>query len=360
MKKPAIVLLFLLTLIPAAAENRLLCGGELANQPVFLVASGNDVMLLDLKSNVLFRENDVLAADISDGSGVLFLHRGRILWLDEKLNPHRLELSSLLPFLTLIKRPLHLSLVKPGLLLVPESHPFILNFQTKKKCFFPGALEWNAGNVDFVGMSGVWIRGQWLICRNGTRLAVLDKSGMKEVMSFPLRHSGVADVWMEGKTVRIRLQNGAGYKVEPDTKTVTAVPRNRKDESLLRRRFRFPGDKEDSIVELRLEDEGALSLLSAWKKGRMKAFISIRLPGKPATEHSLSFSIKTLGKFSFSLRSDSGALVLDFYEKDIVVTKEAGKIHFFTIPEQQPYAVAGAAVYFWDSLSGTAKSCRFK
>ncbi len=347
MKKPVIVLLFLLSLFPAAAEKRLLCGGNLANQPVFLVASGNDVMLLDLKGNVLFRENDVLAADILEGRNAAFLYRDRIVWLDENLQRHELKISELLPFLALIKQPVHLSLMSDGLLLVPEACPVVLNLQTKKTWLFPGALEWRMGKIAFDGMKNMWTQGNWLICKNGAHLVVIDKVGMGEVMSYPLRYSDVADVWIENKTVHILFQNGTGVKIEPATKRVTAVPKNRKDESLLRRRFRFPGDKEDSIVELRLEDAGALSLLSAWKKGRMKAVISIHLPEKPATEYSLSFSIKTLGKFSFSLRRDSGALVLDFHEKDIIVTKKADKIHFITIPQGQPYAVAAGTAYTW-------------
>ncbi|RLE17779.1 MAG: hypothetical protein DRJ14_05615 [Acidobacteria bacterium] len=358
MKKLVIVLLFLSTLVPAVAEKRLLSGAMLLKKPVFLFVDGKDAVLEDLNGRELYREKNILAADMADGAGVAFLKRDSLVWMGDDLQPHKIKITGLLPVLGLVEQPVRLSLIEPGLVLVPERHPFILNTESAAKWQFPGCLLWEEGEVVFSGLRGVWAEGNWMLCRDGNALVLVNRGCMEKQLTLSLQHSDVANVWMEGKTVHVLLQNGAGYKVEPDAKKITAVARNRKDEPLLRQRFRFSGDEKDSIVELRLEDEGAFSLLSAWKKGRMKAIVSIRLPGEESEGYSLSFSMKTLGKFTFSLRRESGALILDFHEKDVIVTKEKGKIQFITVNEGQPYAVAGGVVYSWDSLRGTAKRCR--
>jgi len=212
--------------------------------------------------------------------------------------------------------------------------------------------------IEFDGMGAVWAVGKWIVLRERNSLQFIDRATMESVVTVPLQHSGVADIWLEGKEIQILLQNGAGYRVVPLTKTVNVIPKDKNDEVLIRQHVRFWNDSADNVVELRFKGEGALSLISAWKRGRMEAEISVKIPGREPVIQSLSFSIKTLGEFRFNLRQVSGALVLDFHEKDFVVTKETAKIHFFTILEDQPYAVAGGVVYSWDSSTGTVRRVR--
>ncbi|NOY22212.1 MAG: hypothetical protein GXO70_01715 [Acidobacteria bacterium] len=358
MRKLVTALLFLLTLVPAAAEKNILCGGVMLNRPVFLVADGKDVSLEGLDGEILFRESNVLAVDIADSVGLVFLKADTLIRLDETFQRHEVKISKLSPLLSLIQEPVHLSLIEPGLLLIPAEVPILMNTHSGLKRPFPGAFRSTEGSLKFGGMNSLWSSGDWVVFQEGEVLVIAAKASLENRLTVPLQHSSVADIWLEGKAIQIRLQNRTGYSVDPLSKTSIGIPKNKNDKVLIRQHVRFWNDTSDSIVELRLKDDGPLSLMSAWKVGKMKAEISVIAPGKKPVRSDLSFSIKTLGKFRFTLRYDSGTLVLDFHEKDIIVTKEAGKVHFFTIPEGQPYAVAGGVVYSWDSLRGTAKRCR--
>ncbi len=355
MRKAEIALLFLLALVPAAAEKRLLCGGMLDNRPVFLIAEGRDVSLAGLDGKELLRESNVIAADIEDGPYFAFLKEDSIVWLDEKLHRHDVSISKITPYLSMIQEATHLALIKQGILLVPDEIPYLLNLESEVRRPFSGAFLLTEKRIEFDGMGAVWAVGKWIVLREGKSLRFIDKATMESVVTVPLRHSSVADIWLEGKEIQILLQNGGGYRVIPSTKTVNDIPKDKNDEVLIRQHIRFWNDSADNVVELRFKDVGALSLISAWKRGRMEAEISVKLPGRDPVVHSLSFSMKTLGKFRFNLHQVSGALVLDFHEKDIVVTKETAKIHFFTILDGQPYAVAGGGVYSWDSSTCTVR-----
>jgi len=358
MRKVEIALLFLLALVPAAAERRLLCGGMLKDRPAFLIADGRDVFLAGLSGKELLRESNVIAADIEDGSCVAFLKEDSIVWLDEKLHRHEVSISKISPYLSMIQEAAHLALIKQGILLVPEEIPYLLNLESEVRRPFSGAFLLTEKRIEFDGMGAVWAVGKWIVLRERNSLQFIDRATMESVVTVPLQHSGVADIWLEGKEIQILLQNGAGYRVVPLTKTVNVIPKDKNDEVLIRQHVRFWNDSADNVVELRFKGEGALSLISAWKRGRMEAEISVKIPGREPVIQSLSFSIKTLGEFRFNLRQVSGALVLDFHEKDFVVTKETAKIHFFTILEDQPYAVAGGVVYSWDSSTGTVRRVR--
>lgn len=355
MRKVEIALLFLLALVPAAAEKRLLCGGMLDNRPVFLIAEGRDVSLADLSGKELLRESNVIAADSEDGPYFAFLKKDSIVWLDEKLHRHDVGISKISPYLSMIQEATHLALIKQGILLIPEEIPYLLNLESEVRRPFSRAFLLTENRIEFDGMGAVRALGKWIVLGEGKSLLFIDKATLESVVTVPLQHSSVADIWQEGKEIRILLQNGDGYRVIPSTGTVSKVPKNKDDNALIRQHVRFWNDSADNVVELRFKDTGALSLISAWKKGRMEAEISVKLPGREPVVHSLSFSIKTLGKFRFNLRLVSGALVLDFHEKDIVVTKEAGEIHFLTIMDGESYAVAGGAVYSWDSSTGTLR-----
>ena len=360
MRRLVIALLFLLTLVPAAAEKNLLCGGELANRPVFLVADGKDVFLKGLDGKVLFQERNVLAADIEDGIGVVFLKANVLVRLDETLHRHEEKISKLSPLLSLIQAPIHLALIEQGLLLIPEKVPILVNVHSGEKKPFPGAFQMTEGSFQFDGISAIWSLGEWIVYQEGESLIVAAKGSLEDILTVSLQDSNVADIWLEGKEIQILLQNGAGYHVDPLSKTSTSIPRKKNNESLIRQHVRLWNDTSDSIVELRLTDDGALSLMSAWKNGKMEAEISVRIPGSKPVVHGLSFSIKTLGKFEFSLHQDSGALVLDFHEKDIVITKENGTVHFISIASNQPYVVAGGVVYSWNLSSTDGALCRMK
>jgi len=356
MRKVEIALLFLLALVPAAAEKRLLCGGMLDNRPVFLIAEGRGVSLADLSGKELLRESNVIAADSEDGPYFAFLKEDSIVWLDEKLHPHDVSISKISPYLSMIQEATHLALIKQGILLVPEEIPYLLNLESEVRRPFSGAFLLTEKRIEFDGIGAVWAVGKWIVLREGKSLRFIDKATMESVVTVPLQHSSVADIWPEGKEIQILLQNGAGYRVSPSTRTVRKVPKNKDDKALIRQHIRFWNDRTDSVVGLRLKDERALSLMSAWKEGKMKAEISVRAPGREAVVHGLSFSMKTLGKFRFNLRQVSGALVLDFHEKDIVVIKKAGEIHFLTIMDGKSYAVAGGVVY---TRSSTGKMARY-
>ncbi|MCK5879706.1 MAG: hypothetical protein KAH24_07995 [Holophagae bacterium] len=354
MRKLGIAWLFLLTLVPATAEKSLLCGGILENRPVFLIAEGNDVFLKELDGKILFRENNVLAADMADRTGVVFLKENALVRLDETLHRHEEKISRLSPLLSLIQAPIHLALIQPGLLLIPAEVPILMSLNSGEKRPFPGAFQMAEGSFQFDGISAVWSLGKWIVCRKGEFLMVAAKDSLENRLTVSLQDSYVEDIWLEGKEIQILLQNGAGYRVDPLSKTSTSIPKKKRDGSLIRQHVRFWNDASDSIVELRLKDDGALSLLSAWKNGKMDAEISVRVPGSEPVIYGLSFSIKTLGKFQFSLRQVSGALILDFHEKDIVVTKENRTVRFVSIAANQPYVVAGGVVYSWDSSKVTA------
>ncbi len=342
-------------LVPAEAEQDILCGGILENRPVFLISDGKDVFVAGVDGKELFREQNVLAADMEDGVGVVFLKENTLVRLDEALARHEQKTSGLSPLFSLIQKPVFLALMKGNLLLIPTETPMLMNSDSGKSCPYPGAFRLTAEGFQIDGLASVWPLGKWLVYRKGNALVIATKGDLKKRLATGLWGSAVADIWLEGKAIHISLQNGRGYEITPSTGTVKNIPKNKNDEVLIRRHFRFFGDTVDSVVALKLKDMGALSLIGAWKKGEIEAEVQVKAPGRGAIVHNFAFSMKTLGKFHFTLRRASGALILDFHEKDIVITKEAGKICFFTIPEGRPYAVAGGVVYFRDPVSGTLK-----
>ncbi len=353
MKVRGIVFLFLLTFsriaVGDSARQALLCGGEFGGQPVFLIARQGSVLLEDRTGKILFRERDVLGADISDGVAVAFLKQSSVVWLDGKMHRTEIKISALAPVLSLIVSPVHLSLLKNDLLLIPAENPVVLNLGSGNRRSFPEAIYFTGKSLVFEGIKNLWEGGDWLVFPGKSHGTLVEKTGMRELLSIPASKEMVADIWREGNAIRIRLRNGKGYRVFPISKKI--VPLNKKmdlGEDVLRRHVRFGRADTDDIVAVRLKDTGPLSVLSAWKKGEMGADISIREPGGVSATYPFSFSIKTLNKFHFSLRRESGALILDFGEKDIVVTKQGGRFRFLTIRGHRPFAVAGGVVYGWN------------
>ena len=333
----------LLIVFPVKAENRLLDGFLNQGRPCFLVADGDTVTIRSVDGEIISSVGDVLLLDAEDDGYIMCLSADRLVWFDKRFRRHERPIKSLNRMLRLIETPRKFHMIENGLFIIPSQSPYLLNPENDKSFSVPGINRLENRTVAFTA-EDIMSAGHWIVVRDGRSLVVVDRAQMKEISRIEVGKRKMIGVTYRDNRLTFNLEKGVTYTLNPVSGDLTEK-KVETEKDTVHYQVLFKNDGLPHDVSVTLQDTGMFSMLDAWKEGRMTAEINVHIEENKSVTQKVNFSVRDIGRFKFVAFNVSGALVLRFLEKDVIISRIDGAIRFTSVLAGVNYAVAGGRIY---------------
>lgn len=327
-----------------AESGRLLGAIEIDASPVFLVSAENTVTLERRNGSALREIPDCLLIDVMEGDRWLSVERTEdrcMLRIRKGLEIlESVEIPDANPLLGLIGTAGRIPLSHGDLVLIPGRVPELWNRKTDAGRVMRGLYRYSEHAVLMDGLSHMQEARNTLFIQAGDIVEAINRENLKSMGSVTTDER-LLDVVRQGRVTILRLTGGRRILWDPDRQEFEYMSRVDEDRDALVFDWR-PMGTSPLEVRVALDDMGLFDALSAWKKGRLEAHLTVRSGEDERLNRKLVFSVRDVGNFEFQVLRLDGAVQLRFREKtEVLVFREGIPVVVTVDSEYDPVVYKG-------------------